>query len=368
MTDVRKKVRVVLGLVALAVAAVACSPDASQDSLNPQGPYARTINDLFTPVFWIAAAVFFIVEGGILVILFKYRHRKGRDRLPPQIHGNTKLEIGWTILPAIVLVGVAIPTVTTLFDLARKPAGDVLNVTVKGHQWWWEFEYPDAGIALGDGAPLITANELVIPTDRPVYVALESVGGQITGPNPDFAVIHAWWVPELAGKQDVIPLRTNHLSLQADRPGTYEGQCLEFCGLSHANMRFQVVAKTPADFETWVREQQQDAVLPAEGSQEARGLEAFGNAGCIGCHAIQGDPELGATNRAGEPAVNIAPNLTHFASRDCFAGCIFENDDAEQLAAWLRDPQAVKPGSKMPNYHLTEDEIDDLVALLQSLE
>jgi cytochrome c oxidase subunit II len=364
---VRKRLRLIPGLVVLALGAVACVSNAPQDSLNPQGPYAREIDNLFIPVFWIAVAVFVIVEGGILFFLWKYRHRKGRDRLPPQVHGNTKLEIGWTILPTLILVGVAVPTVTTLFDLARKPSGDVVNVTVQGHQWWWEFDYTNPDMAVG-GQPLVTANELVIPTGRPVWVTLESAGGLIGGANPDHQVIHSFWPAELSGKQDVIPNRTNHLKLQADHPGTYLGQCLEFCGLSHANMRFHVVAMTPADFETWVSQQKQDAVTPPSGSLASRGMELFngglpGGGQCIACHGIQG-----VSYKAGTPALNAAPNLTHFGSRSCFAGCIFDNADADQIRAWLHDPPAEKPGSKMPNYHLSNDEIDALVAYLQSLK
>ena len=124
--------------------------------------------DLFVPVFWVAAVIFFLVEGTLLVFAIKYRHRKGRDKIPPQVHGNTRLEIAWTILPALILAGVSVPTVTTIFDLARKPAGEVMNVNVLGHQWWWEFDYPDQQI--------ITANELHIPTGLPIYVTLCAVG------------------------------------------------------------------------------------------------------------------------------------------------------------------------------------------------
>ena len=135
----RKRVLWVLGLAALALLLSACASNASQDSLKPAGPFARTIKDLFVPVFWVAVAVFVIVEGGILYIVLQYRHRKGRDRMPPQTHGNTRLEIGWTILPAIVLAVVTVPTVATIWDLARKPPANAINVTVTGRQWWWKY-------------------------------------------------------------------------------------------------------------------------------------------------------------------------------------------------------------------------------------
>ena len=367
----RGKSRLVLGVAALALVSAACAPNASQDSLKPAGPYAREINRLVVPVFWIAAAVFFIVEGLLVFFLVKYRHRKGREGVPAQIHGNSRLEIAWTILPALILAGVAVPTVTTIFDLARKPTGDVVNVNVIGHQWWWEFDYPGTGI--------ITANELHIPVGRPVYVSLCAAGqgyaGQVApnecqpGP-PEGAspaavgddVIHSFWVPELAGKQDVVPGRTNHLILEASQPGVYSGQCAEFCGLSHAYMRFKVIAQTPADYDAWVAAQRQDAATPTTGSAAATGIDTFLNGTCIACHAIQG-PQVD-----GQPvAANGGPNLTHLMSRSCFAGCTFPLT-AENLTKWLEDPPAMKPGSWMPNYHLSQDQITALVAYLETLK
>jgi cytochrome c oxidase subunit II len=360
---VRRALALLGGLLALVVTSAACAPNATQDSLKPHGPNARQIDNLFTPVFWIAAAVFVVVEGLILLFLFRYRHRKGSDRMPPQIHGNTKLEIGWTILPVIVLVGVAVPTVATLFDLARKPTGDVINVTVVGHQWWWEFDYTDPSMQASTQppAPVKTANELYVPVNRTVYLSLKC--------DPDFqggvgnAVIHSFWIPELFGKQDCIPGHVNHITFSADSAGTYYGQCYEFCGLSHANMRERVVALSGPDFDAWAQGQRQDGATPAAGSLADQGRQFFfgtnGQGGqCLQCHAIQGT-QAGAIG---------GPNLTHFASRDCFAGCIFDNHDPEQVAAWLANPPARKPGSNMPNYHLSEDEINALVAYLEQLK
>jgi cytochrome c oxidase subunit 2 len=352
---VRRKALVVLGLLALAIAFAACAPNASQDTLKPAGPYAREVKNLFVPVFWVAVGVFVIVEGLILFFLFKYRHRKGQDRMPPQIHGNTRLEIGWTILPAVVLAVVMVPTVATIWDLARKPPSDALNVTVTGQQWWWKFEYTDADMqtAAEVSGPITTANELVIPTGRVVYLTLTSGVGGIS----DAEVIHSFWVPELAGKQDAIPNHENHILLQADEPGIYEGQCAEFCGLSHGIMKFHVRALTPEDFSAWSAGQKEDAIAPSGGAA-ASGLDVFMKGACINCHTIQGTPAQGIA----------APNLTHFASRLCMVGCLLDNQDPEDIARWLRDPPAVKPGSFMPNYHLSEDQIQDLVAYLQSLK
>jgi cytochrome c oxidase subunit 2 len=367
MQALRKRLLWVMGLAALGLLLASCAPHASQDTLQPAGPYAQEIKDLFVPVFWVAVAVFVIVEGGIVLILIRYRHRKRSERMPAQTHGNTRLEVGWTILPAIVLAFVTVPTVATIWDLARKPPADALHITVEGHQWWWGFQYTDADMATayGDQEQIRVADVMVIPTGRTVYLDLASVGGLIGGKpeEADYAVIHSFWVPQLAGKQDVVPLRTNHILLEADEPGTYFGQCAEFCGLQHGKMKFRVVALSPSDFDAWVANQRQ----PAVGSQDAlvrQGADLFANGvgsggQCVACHAI------GGVNAG----VDAGPDLTHYAAEthSCFAGCDWNTSDTESLKAWLRDPNAVKLGAKMPNYHLTEDEINALVAYLQSL-
>jgi cytochrome c oxidase subunit II len=366
---VRGRLRWVLGVAALAVISAACAPNALQDSLQPHSTNARTIDSLFRPVFWIAAAVFFLVEGLILWFLFKYRHRKGRDHIPPQIHGNTRLEVFWTILPVLVLVGVAVPTVATIFDLARKPTGPgVIDVTVVGHQWWWQFDYTGPNEQVAGGTPLRTANELVIPVDRPIYLSLNCDPDAVTAIGR--TVIHSFWIPELFGKQDCVPGRINHITFSADTPGTYFGQCFEFCGLSHANMRERARVLSGPDYDTWLRGQLQDAATPQPGSLAEQGMNYFrgtesGEGGqCIACHSVQGLQTLQGNDVAGVGG----PNLTHFASRDCFAGCIFDNHDPAQVAAWLRDPPARKPGSFMPDYHLSEEQITALVAYLEQLK
>lgn len=363
----RKRLLWVPGLLALGLLLASCAPNASQDSLKPEGPYAQTIKDLFVPVFWVAVVVFVIVEGGIVLIMLKYRHRKNRDQLPSQVHGNTRLEIGWTILPAVVLAFVTVPTVATIWDLAQKPPADALHITVEGHQWWWGFRYtdPDMTTSFGDNEPIVVGDVMVIPAGRVVYLDLAAVaaGAKDDAGVSDFEVIHSFWVPQLAGKQDVVPGRTNHILLQADHPGTYYGQCAEFCGLQHGRMKFRVLALSPSDFEAWVANEKQPAVTPQD-ELARQGAELFANGvsgggQCIACHAI-GGVNVG---------VNAAPNLTHFAaeSHSCFAGCNWDTTDIEALKAWLRDPSAVKLGAKMPNYLLTEPEIDALAAYLVSL-
>jgi cytochrome c oxidase subunit 2 len=359
-----------LGFIALALLAAACSSrDLPQSTLDPAGQPAQDQASLFVFVFWMAAAVFVVVEGGILFISIKYR-RRGRDpdRVPPpQTHGNTRLEIGWTIAPALVLAIVMVPTISLLWDLARAPGPEAVNVSAIGYQWWWGFEYTDENmqVSYGDGGPIRTTDVLVIPTRRPVYVSVESGGGLIGGENPDFQVIHSFWVPRLAGKQDAVPQRTNHITLFADEPGTYLGQCAEFCGLQHGQMRFRVIVLSQQDWEAWAEAQKLPASEPADAAA-SRGLDIFLNGpasganSCTACHAVGG--VQGAGGIAG-------PDLTHFAAptHECFAGCIWNTDDREALAAWLRDPNAVKLGSKMPNYHLTDEEVNDLIDYLYSL-
>ncbi len=319
----------------LTLLASACASNAPQDYINNQaGPVARDADRLWDITFAIAAAIFFIVEGLLIYAIVKFRARPGREA--KQFHGNTKVEVLLTAVPALILAGLAVPTVRGIFDVAEVPR-DALNVTVTARQFWWQYEYQDEGV--------FTANELHIPTERPVYLTL--LGDD---------VIHSFWVPLLGGKQDVVPGRENYMTIEADKPGVYRGQCTEYCGLSHANMRLRVIAHTPEDFEAWVSDQQEDAAEPTD-SLATEGEDLFMNGECINCHAVQGTD---AQSRVG-------PDLTHFASRDTFAGALFDTDE-ENLRAWLADPPAVKPGAKMPDYGLASDEIDALVAYLLSLE
>ncbi|MDQ6927378.1 MAG: cytochrome c oxidase subunit II [Actinomycetota bacterium] len=322
-------------LVLLLVAAACGSSKTPQNSLSPAGPYSRSIDNLINPIFIVAAIVFVLVEGMAVVFVIRYRQRPGPE--PVQVHGNTRLEVGWTLIPFLILVTVAVPTIITIFKLADKPPG-ALNVTVIGHQWWWEYRYDDLGIT--------TANELHIPVGRPVELKLQSVD-----------VIHSYWVPRLNGKTDVVPGRTNHSKLDADHAGTYLGQCTEFCGLSHANMRNRAIAQSPSDFNAWVQGQQQAAATPdPANASAAAGLTVFTQKGCTGCHTVQGVSKG-----------MVGPNLTHLDSRSTFAGSMFELN-AANLQKWLHNPPGVKPGSKMPNLNLTSDEIQKLIAYLQTLK
>jgi cytochrome c oxidase subunit 2 len=334
---------------------VACGQGLPQNTFEPAGPNADLQRNLFFLAFWIAVAIFVLVEGLIVFAAIRYRARR-REEAPVQIHGNTRLEIVWTIIPALLLLFIGVPTIQGIFTLAAQPGGDVLNVKVIAHQWWWEFEYPDDGI--------VTANELHIPVGRPVLLSMEvkeTPGGQEKfGIEPAKAVIHSLWVPRLSGTQDIIPGRVTTMSLQADAPGVYLGQCKEFCGTAHANMRFRVIAQTAGEYDRWVTAQRAKAAEPAPGSDAAEGAEVFRQfpgGSCLACHSI--DPS-GQGSRVG-------PNLAHFGSRTTFAAGLFPNDP-ELLERWLRNPDAMKDGAAMPDYNLSNDHIEALAAYLRSLE
>ena len=338
-----------LAVVGVLLLATACYPSNPMSTFDAQGPVARSQLNLFLIIFWAAVFVFVTVEGALIYSVIRFRYRPGQA-LPVQTHGNTRLEIAWTIAPTIVLAVIAVPTVTSLFDLANPPEGDpVIEVRVIGHQWWFEFQYPDLTYRGADGEArvLTTANELHIPVGWVVNLTLESED-----------VIHSFWVPKLGGKTDMVPNNVNTMWLKADAPGPsqgFAGQCAEFCGLSHALMRFKVFAEPPEVFDQWVAAQMSRPVTPTEGLAE-EGLRVFTSRGCNGCHTIEGVSQG-----------TIGPNLSHVGSRTSIAAVLMTSSD-ENLAAWLRDPPALKPGSFMPNLGLTEPQIDALVAYLQVLK
>lgn len=343
----RSTVRLV-ALAGLAVVLAGCAQDAPRDSLDPAGPLARTLDNLFMPVFWVAVVVFVFVEGLVLFVAFKFRRRPGDDEVPAQVHGNTRLEVGWTILPALVLAVVAVPTVAVLFQLYEQPSEESVQVDVVGQQWWWEFEYPGTDVG-GDGGPVTTANEIHIPAGTPVELTMTSRD-----------VIHSFWAPRLNGKRDVVPGRAHYWKIEADEPGVFDGQCAEFCGASHANMYFKVVAHSPEDYDDWLEGMQREPTVPTSGAA-AEGHALFAGRACSTCHVVDGQYEDQVL-----PESPAAPNLTKLFSRECFAGCSFELD-RNNLEAWLRNPPGQKPGSLMPNLNLTEQDIDALYAYLETL-
>jgi cytochrome c oxidase subunit II len=321
----RRPALVSAALVTLVLAGCSEAQDNRQNALEAHGEDADKILDLFTPVAFIAILVGIFITVATVFVAVKFRYRPGVNENPKQVHGNTRLEIGWTIIPALLLAVIAVPTVGTIFDLSEAPASDALEVTVVGKQWWWEFQYPDASV--------VTANELHIPVGREVSLDLEACDAGVCN------VIHSFWVPELAGARDVVPGRTNQLTISADEPGTYLGQCKEYCGLSHANMRMRVIAQTPEDFEEWLSNQQQGPVNPLT-EEDADGnpvvvdepapqlIEKFL---CTNCHSF----EDAAT-------ASIGPNLTHLRSRTTFASGYFELDH-DNLVEWLLDAPGMIP-------------------------
>ena len=215
-----------------------------QNTLNPQGEVAEKQADLLWLVIWIALAVLIVVFAALVFALIHFRRRSDDDPLPKQVHGNTRLELTWTIIPTVILLALAFPIVDGIIDLAATPGDDALHVRVLSSQWNWAFEYIDEEFQDADGNPLSVQRELHIPVGRDIDFELEAAD-----------VVHSFWVPKLAGKTDAIPGRTNHMWFNADEPETFAGQCAEFCGIGHSGMKFSVVAESEEDFAAWAQEQ-----------------------------------------------------------------------------------------------------------------
>jgi len=390
-----------IGLAVMALVLAGCSGE--QTMLDPKGPFSQDPDTLFKYVLIVAAVVFVFVQGLIIFTSWRFRRKDGDNDIPEQVHGNTALEIVWTVIPLAILVAIAIPTVRQVIALAEEPDGAMV-VEVIGHRWWWEYRYPDSGV--------ITANELVIPVGTPIRLEMRA---EESGA-PDRGVLHSFWVPALAGKQDVIPGRVSTLNMQADEPGRYLGQCAEYCGLSHANMRNRAVALEPDDFEAWVAAQQQPSevaaafaglsaadleaeVVPDGIDQEVgRGYYLFQSANCVACHGqINAEPVASADDFV----ASQGPNLTHLLSRREFAGAIFDlyeredpddpnadftdQVDVEQLTAWVTNAPSQKAmtpedGVGMPSFEpgtdntgglaggLPPEDIDAVIAYLLTME
>ena len=306
----RNRVRIVAAVGVASLIAAGCGGNNNrQNSLHPDGPAAHTIMNLFSPFFWIAVVIGIGVLSATVVLPLKFR-ASAKNENPKQIHGHTALEITWTIIPALILATMAIFTVPTIFKLAKVPKGpDVIHVDVAAKQWWWEYKYPKEGI--------YTANELHIPIGRPVVLTMTSDN-----------VIHDFWVPELSGKKDVLPGEIHTEVIQAEHVGTYLGQCAEYCGLSHADMRLRVVAQTQADYDRWVVGEK----APLTARQKKFVLDTLQTKyGCTGCHMF-----------AGVSKAEVGPNLTHLAARSIFAGGKYELN-RDNLWRWVYDAPSRKP-------------------------
>jgi cytochrome c oxidase subunit 2 len=355
MAPIRRRLTRLTALVGSSLLLTACAIlDAGEDqpltTFEPAGPFAEQIDSLFWLVFWIATGVFVLVMAGLVIIVVFFRD-KGKDdqKEPKQLHGSPKLEVLWTVIPALILAGIAVPTVSSIFELTEC-SPDAMEVEVIGHQWWFEFHYPEQDVD--------TANVMVIPAGEEICAVMTSDD-----------VLHNFWVPALNGKRYLVPGQTTTLRLEASEPGEFWGHCAEFCGLSHSLMRTRVEAVSQADFDQWVADQLAPATLPAEGDPGYEGYEVFLNKACIQCHTVRFD-DAEASNIVPPEEFN-GPDLTHFASRDVFAGASLPEEGEshdEALKRWLANPPEVKPGSLMPPLGLTEAEIDALIVWLDGNE
>lgn len=355
----------------------------AQTTFHPVSGQGALQNSTFMNTFWWTMAILFLVTFLVILVVWRFRERPGAPH-PAQIHGNTKLEILWTVLPAIITVFIMVPAVRGVFALQRAPAADALEIEAIGHQWWWEFRYPAEGVN--------TANQFYVPVGREVHIRLSSAD-----------VIHSFWVPRILGKRDVMPQprvaegenpRPNHLIFTVDSAGVYRGQCAEYCGESHAIMAMQAVAVEPAEFDAWVRSMKDTPALPpgepaaeppaatepaaadtgtaaaqapaAPATLEEQGRQVFLSKACIACHAVANTTAKGM----------VGPNLTRFGARP-YVGAGAQANTVANVEAWIRDPQSLKAGALMPGAQkeaagfpptgLTDEEIRAVAAWLVSL-
>lgn len=304
----------------------------------PHSLYAQVITNLFIITLIIGGLIFLIVAGSVTYIIFRYREKPGQAE-PQQNFGQLKLEIAWTVTPGIILLVLFILTLRTMGQAnpaaAQNPAQP--DIVIIAHQWWWEVHYPKTGV--------VTANEIHIPAGKAYYTEVESAD-----------VIHDFWVPELGPKVDAIPGHPNYRTIEADKAGTYLGTCAEYCGAQHAWMRIRVIAQSQADFDAWTKAQLKVPQTPTSGLA-ADGAKYFIQGACVACHTIAG------TNAKG----NVGPDLTHVAERETIGAGVLDNTPGN-LATWITNPQAIKPGNHMPNLNLPTSEVQALVAYLEALK
>ena len=329
------------GFIAAAASAAADSPLSSTNIFAPASTPAKTIFGLSMFVLILTGLIFVVVAGLLVYSAAKFRDRDAdAGREPAQVYGSTQIELAWTVIPVLIVFVLFLATARVIHAVqdAPKPAA-ALDVTVVGHQFWWEFRYPKLGI--------VTANELHIPASDPAH------------PTPAFLKLlsadtdHSFWVPELGGKTDLIPNRVNEMWLDPPRPGIYLGQCAQYCGTQHAKMLLRVSVDSPADFAAWVSSQQQTA---AKDAQAGAGKRVFETTACINCHTVGGTAANG----------RFGPDLTHLMSRSTLASGAAENTPAN-LRLWIRKPDAIKPGSLMPAMKLTDADLNAVTAYLETL-
>jgi cytochrome c oxidase subunit 2 len=324
-----------LAVVLLPLAGLSAGCGGGQSTLHPESGAASTIADLWWAMFAGSVVVFAVVV--VLLLVAVLRRRGSPADVPDRSRRSFALvAAGGIAVPAVTLVALFSVTLGTLPSTSPAAGRAALTIDVTGRQWFWDVVYPEHGVR--------TANELHIPVRVPVEVRVSSAD-----------VIHSFWVPRLARKIDMIPGRTNSIVLEASRAGVYRGQCAEFCGLQHAHMAFFVVAEPQARFDAWLRAQARPAVEPGD-ELETRGLQVLLGSACVYCHRIAG------TNATGE----VGPDLTHLASRRSIAAGLMPNTPG-YLAGWILDPQHLKPGNRMPGTDLSGEELQALLAYLESL-
>jgi len=317
------------------------APQSTPSIFAPASGPAQSIFGLSIFVLAITGGIFVVVGGMLTWAVIRYRQRRDDDDAePPQIYGSAQVELAWTVIPILIVVVLFLTTARIIFAIqdAPKPKA-ALDVTVVGHQFWWEFRYPTLGI--------VTANELHVPVSdpgapRPTYLHLLSAD-----------VDHSFWVPQLAGKTDLIPNHPNETWIEPLHPGLYVGQCAQFCGVEHALMLLRVYADTPEQFAAWVKNQQQAGV---QDPKVAEGRQIFETHACTNCHAVKGTAAVGT----------FGPDLTHLASRATIASGAALNTP-ENLRDWIKNPDHLKQGALMPAMQLSDPQIDQLVAYFETL-
>jgi len=311
---------------------------ALHSALSPSGPFADEFARLWWVIVGLCAFVFIAIQATLLRAI-------DRGRAGAGVHVATRT-VGRSVAAAtavtvVILIALLVTDAQNGRAMAALGRANGLEIEVTGYQWWWQVEYLDPQ----PSRRFTTANEIRVPTGRPVFVRLKAAD-----------VIHSFWIPSLQGKTDLIPGRTNGIWIQATRPGAYYGQCAEFCGLQHAHMALLVVAQPPREFDEWVAQQRQEAVSPGDPMAQ-HGRQLFEQTACVMCHTIRGTVA----------GARVGPDLTHVASRYTIAAGALSNGPAE-MRTWLRDPQRVKPGTKMPATGLTDDEQRDLAFYLEALK
>jgi len=307
----------------------------------PVATPSQSIFELSRLVLMVTGAIFIVVFSLLAYAVVKFRRRRGTDtREPAQVYGSTQLEIAWTVIPILIVVVLFLATARVIVatQKAVRPA-TAIEVTVIGHQYWWEYRYPSLNV--------VTANELHVPVSDPAH------------PAPIFLTLlsadtdHSFWVPRLAGKTDLIPNHPNRMWIDPHETGLYLGQCAQYCGTQHAKMLLRVYVQTRAEFDRWIQQQSQPA---QQNDVVSEGQTIFERTACINCHAVAGTVANGT----------FGPDLTHLMSRDTIASGAVENTPAN-LLLWIRDPNAIKPGSKMPAMGLSDKDLNALAQYLETL-